>query len=163
MKLEFLFNEKRWLSLNYLEISKYSNLHGRENRKLSNKKMKTVTTFPAVLGWGNQWGLKCTSTSVLVGRVHECNTTKSQYHQNYPQFPLLVIFPILVPCWHGGHCRKLVFTSEKRAELICASVYWSPPALCMAFPSLASFGRKCWWGFCKDQKLGADSHWQCCC
>lgn len=59
----------------------------------------------------------------------------------------------LVPCWHGRDCLKLVFTSEKHSEWICASVYGSPPALCMAFSSVASFGRKCWRGFCKDPKL----------
>ncbi|KAF5905752.1 R-spondin-2 [Clarias magur] len=41
-----------------------------------------------VLGGGDQWGLKCTSMSALVRSAHDCNTTKSQNHQDYPQCPL---------------------------------------------------------------------------
>lgn len=93
MKLEFLFGEKCWLSLNDLEISKFSNLHGRENRNLSNKIKKNCDHISSCARMGDQWGHKCLSTSLLVGRVHECNTMKLQYHQNYPQCPLHAPFP----------------------------------------------------------------------
>lgn len=57
------------------------------------KKMKTVTTFPAESG-GISGG---SSTSRLEGSVHDCNTTKSQYHQNDPQCPLLAPLPCTCP------------------------------------------------------------------